>query len=57
MSRTTGIDNRSAVIKLCLKSFFDYFDEHGDLTLPADWGKIMKEEGLGFRTKKSKVPS
>lgn len=36
----TGLQNRSALIRLCLQSFLDYFEQHGEMTLPLEWQTV-----------------
>lgn len=43
VSQTTGLSNRSQVIRLCVKSFLDYFEEHGEAALPFNWREVLVE--------------
>lgn len=37
------LENRAAVIKLCVSSFLDDYEKGGYTTLPLDWGAILKD--------------
>ena len=42
---TTQLEDRSAVIRLCVTSFLKHFEENGEkITLPLDWEKIIKTQ-------------
>ena len=43
VSTTTGLNNRSAVIKFCVSSFLDHFDAKGETALPLNWREILKD--------------
>ncbi len=43
VSELTGLQNRSQVIRLCIKSFLDYFDHYGESALPVNWKEILAE--------------
>ena len=45
-------NNRTGVIRLCLMTFLDYFEEHGSVSLPVDWPGILKAQD--GRTKESR---
>lgn len=38
----SGLDNRTAVIKLCIGSFLDHFEKAGTAALPLDWKEVLK---------------
>ena len=42
VSSTTGLNNRSAVIKFCLSTFLDYVEQQKLTGLPAEWSEILR---------------
>ncbi|MFO7870041.1 MAG: ribbon-helix-helix domain-containing protein [Kiritimatiellia bacterium] len=48
VSEKTGLGNRSALIRLCLRSFLDYYEKKGKVSLPVNWREILEwEDGRG----------
>lgn len=43
ISESTGLNNRSSLIRLCLQSFLDYFEKHGEAALPLNWREILAD--------------
>lgn len=37
------MSNRTEVMKVCITSFLEYFETHGEATLPLDWAEILKD--------------
>lgn len=43
-----GFQNRTDVIKLCIKSFLNELDSKGHIELPVSWARILKDmDGRG----------
>jgi len=42
-AETTGLGNKSAVIKLCVKNFLDFLDEHGPEGLGVNWRELLRQ--------------
>ena len=48
-----GFDNRTAVIKFCVKTFIRHLAAHGEAGLPPNWREMMKDlDGRTHRYKK-----
>jgi hypothetical protein len=43
VSEKIGLHNRSAVIKFCVSTFIDHFEQHGETSLPLNWREILRE--------------
>ena len=43
VSLSSGLNNRSAVIKFCLNAFLDHLDKTGITGLPNDWKEILRD--------------
>ena len=41
--KTTNLNDRSAVIKLCLLSFLEHYESRGKTTIPLDWKQILDD--------------
>jgi hypothetical protein len=55
-AKNMGISNRTALIKICVSSFLDYFEQEGVAGLPINWREILHElDGRTHRYKKLKV--
>jgi uncharacterized protein (DUF1778 family) len=62
-----GFQNRTDIIKLCVKSFLQEMDRHGRITLPLEWREMLDqmdgrrpalkvaESRSGYGTKKRKA--
>ena len=44
VAKSSGLANRTAVIKLCVGSFLDHFEKTGTSALPLDWKEILREQ-------------
>ena len=44
VANSTGLGHRTAVIKMCLKTFLDHFEAEGEAALPLNWKQIMHEQ-------------
>ena len=43
VSERMHLFNRSAVIKFCVSTFLDYFEKHGEASLPSNWQAILQD--------------
>jgi hypothetical protein len=54
-AKTAHLSNRTEVIKLCISSFLDYFEQHGVAALPLNWEEMLRD--MDGRTRKDTASS
>jgi hypothetical protein len=51
----SGMTGRTAVIKMCLYTFLDFFEKNGAASLPPNWREILAEQD--GRVRRFRYPS
>lgn len=56
VSASTGLNNRSALIKFCISTFLEHVERSGLKGLPAEWEEILRDlDGRSHRYAKLKM--
>jgi hypothetical protein len=57
VAKSSGINNRTAIIKFCVSTFLDHIEAEGKSAFPPNWKEIIKRlDGRTFRYIKNSGP-